>query len=103
MEAGAAPVSASLRRPEARPAPSSEESQDFETCVVPLEGRQGRAVGELIRLELKNLLAAAHVRGVNVSATGVSVPGISYSRTGKVWAPNIPGWEDYPLRRELQA
>ena len=75
----------------------------LQKSVVPLEGRQGRAVGELIRLELKNLLAAAHVRGVNVSATGVSVPGISYSRTGKVWAPNIPGWEDYPLRRELQA
>jgi glucokinase len=71
--------------------------------VVPLEGRKGRAVGELIRQELKNLLAAAHVRGVNVSAIGVSVPGISYSRTGKVWAPNIPGWEDYPLRREILA
>jgi glucokinase len=71
--------------------------------VVPLEGRKGRAVGELIRQKLKNLLAAAHVRGVNVSAIGVSVPGISHSSTGKVWAPNIPNWEDYPLRRELQA
>ena len=69
--------------------------------VVPLEGRQGRAVGELIRQELKNLLAAARAKRVNVSAIGVSVPGISYSRTGKVWAPNIPGWEDYPLRREI--
>ena len=32
---------------------------------------------------------------------GVGVPGISQAKTGKVWAPNIPGWEDYPLRREL--
>jgi glucokinase len=71
--------------------------------VVPLEGRQGRAVGELMRQELKDLLAAARAKRVNVSAIGVSVPGISYSRTGKVWAPNIPGWEDYPLRRELLA
>jgi glucokinase len=70
---------------------------------VPLEGRQGRAVGELIRRELKNLLAAARANRVKVTAIGVSVPGISYSRTGKVWAPNIPGWEDYPLRRELRA
>jgi glucokinase len=71
--------------------------------VVPLEGRSGRAVGELIRQQLKNLLAAARAKRLNVNAIGVSVPGISYSRTGKVWAPNIPGWEDYPLRRELRA
>jgi glucokinase len=70
---------------------------------VPLEGRQGRAVGELIRRELKNLLAAARARRVRVTAIGVSVPGISSSKTGKVWAPNIPGWDNYPLRRELEA
>src|ERR1039457_2089587 len=75
----------------------------LQKSVVPMKGRQGREVGELIRQELKNLLAAAHVRGVNVSAIGVSVPGISYSKTGKVWAPNIPGWDDYPLRREILA
>ncbi len=69
---------------------------------VPLEGCQGRAVGQLIRRELNNLLAAARAKRVDVTAIGVSVPGISNSRTGKVWAPNIPGWEDYPLRRELQ-
>ena len=71
--------------------------------AVPLAGRQGRAVGELIRDELKSLLAAARARHLQITATGVSVPGISYSKTGKVWAPNIPGWEDYPLRRELLA
>jgi glucokinase len=71
--------------------------------VVPLEGRQGRAVGELIRQELRELLAAARAKRVRVSAIGVSVPGISYSRTGKIWAPNIPGWEAYPLRREILA
>ena len=69
--------------------------------VVPLVGRQGRAVGELICQELRRLLAAARAKRVNVSAVGISVPGISYSKTGKVWAPNIPGWEDYPLRREI--
>ena len=39
----------------------------FQQSVVPLKGRQGRAVGELIRLELKNLLAAARAKRVNVS------------------------------------
>ena len=71
--------------------------------VVPLEGRQGRAVGALICQELKTLLAAARAKRLRVAAIGVSVPGISYSKTGKVWAPNIPGWEDYPLRREILA
>ena len=70
---------------------------------MPLAGRRGRAVGELIGGELTNLLAVARSRQVKITATGVSVPGISYSKTGKVWAPNIPGWEDYPLRRELLA
>ena len=75
----------------------------LQKSVVPLADRTGRAVGELIRQELTALLAAARSQRMSVSAIGVSVPGISYSRTGKVWAPNIPGWEDYPLRREILA
>ena len=68
---------------------------------VPLAERRGRGVGALIRDELAGLLATARARRLRIRAIGVSVPGISYSRTGKVWAPNIPGWNDYPLRREL--
>lgn len=36
-------------------------------------------------------------------AVGVVVPGIYHADRGTVWAPNIPGWDDYPLRDELQA
>jgi len=71
--------------------------------VTPLAGRQGLAVGDLIRVELIRLLAYARAARLAVGAIGVSVPGISHSGTGKVWAPNIPGWADYPLRRELLA
>ncbi len=71
--------------------------------VLPLEGRKGRTVGELICHEVKRLQGVASARGVRVSAIGVSVPGISYFTTGRVWAPNIPGWEDYPLRREIES
>jgi glucokinase len=60
--------------------------------VVPLAGRQGGAVGELIRGEVARLLAAARAGGLEVSGVGVSVPGISHVDTGKVWAPNIAGW-----------
>lgn len=69
--------------------------------VVPLAGRRGRAVGELICSELARLLACARSQALRVTSLGVSVPGISHSDTGTVWAPNIKGWEDYPLRREL--
>src|SRR5690606_7336356 len=27
----------------------------------------------------------------------------SRNKSGTVWAPNIPGWEDYPLKAELEA
>jgi len=71
--------------------------------VVPLAGRQSRAVGQLIRQELTLLLASARARRLKITAIGVSVPGISHATSGKVWVPNIPGWGDYPLRREILA
>ena len=33
----------------------------------------------------------------------MSVPGISYKKEGTVWAPNIEGWDNYPLLKELSA
>ena len=31
------------------------------------------------------------------------MPGIVYHDSGKVWAPNIPGWDHFPLREQLEA
>ncbi|MDZ7337220.1 MAG: ROK family protein [candidate division KSB1 bacterium] len=70
--------------------------------VVPLQGRVGGAVGELIREQIVLLLGVAKEQGYAPRALGVSVPGIAYAASGHVWAPNIPGWEDYPLREEIQ-
>ena len=64
-----------------------------------LEKRKGKEVGELIRSMLKDLLT----RNNDIKAIGVCVPGISYLKTGRVWAPNIPGWEDYPLMDEIKS
>ena len=36
-------------------------------------------------------------------ACGITVPGIYRANSGTVWAPNIPGWDDYPLRAELES
>lgn len=67
---------------------------------VLLNGRQGREVGALIRdnfLELQKSNFESEIQSI-----GISIPGIYYSKTGHVWAPNIPGWEDYPLMDEIK-
>jgi glucokinase len=61
-----------------------------------LGARKGAEVARLIQDELKR-----HKGSSDIDAVGVSVPGISRQKTGTVWAPNIEGWEDYPLLREL--
>jgi len=35
-------------------------------------------------------------------AIGIDIPGVVFHRTGRVWAPNIPGWEEFPLRDKIQ-
>ena len=37
-----------------------------------------------------------------VVAVGICVPGIAYQDSGCVWAPNIPGWDHYPLRERIR-
>ena len=53
--------------------------------------------------ELRRLRRTAASQGLLVEAIGAAVPGIARAESGRVWAPNIPGWEDYPLRTELEA
>ena len=69
---------------------------------VPLEKRPGVAVGQLIVREIRRLERVASQRRLDVRSVGICVPGITRAKTGRVWAPNIPGWEDYPLRAEVR-
>jgi glucokinase len=62
--------------------------------------RTGSAVAELLVRECEEL--QRQFEGEPPGAIGVVVPGIYRSERGTVWAPNIPGWDDYPLRDELQ-
>ena len=64
--------------------------------VVPLAGRTGSAVGELIASQI-TVLRKNH----GCTAAGVCIPGLYRAARGTVWAPNIPGWDDYPLLEEL--
>jgi len=70
---------------------------------VAVEGRTGPEVGSLLVARVRKLLEAAARDAVAPTAVGIAVPGIFRSGTGTVWAPNIPGWEDYPLVDEIRA
>jgi glucokinase len=69
---------------------------------VPLEGRNGHAVGKLITDTIRAIQQEARESRIALSAVGICVPGINHAKTGTVWAPNIPGWEDYPLHEEIE-
>ncbi len=65
--------------------------------TVEVEKRSGKEVGDLIADETQKLIASH-----NIQSVGIAVPGI-YHQTGTVWAPNIKGWDDYPLLQQMQA
>jgi glucokinase len=75
----------------------------FGQSRVPVEpGPAEKPVRQVVRL-IRGLEAEARERGGELCAIGLCIPGIVFSRTGRVWAPNIPGWDRFPLRRELEA
>lgn len=61
-----------------------------------LSGREGDEVGNLLINTIKTLLEY-FPENAGVCGIGISVPGIVNPTSGRVWAPNIPGWSDYPL------
>ncbi|MFH1214409.1 MAG: ROK family protein [Candidatus Neomarinimicrobiota bacterium] len=69
---------------------------------VEIVRKSGILVSEILQKQIQKLHSLAQKNNQVVSAIGVSVPGIYYSQTGHVWAPNITGWKDYPLQEELQ-
>ncbi|MDR1554362.1 MAG: ROK family protein [Prevotellaceae bacterium] len=67
-----------------------------------LEKRTGDEVGLLIQNFVKQLLNEANNLKITVYAVGICIPGISYHETGCVWAPNIEGWDNYPVREKIR-
>ena len=67
-----------------------------------LDKRQGAEVGKFISQQVNEILTKGETMNEKVSAIGICVPGIAHAKTGTVWAPNIPGWDDYPLLKDLQ-
>ena len=65
-----------------------------------LNGAEGDAVGQLVVEVINTLILRS--QDITVDAIGICVPGIVYSKKETVWAPNIPGWDNYPLKKCIQ-
>ncbi|MGH7638274.1 MAG: ROK family protein [Gemmatimonadaceae bacterium] len=63
---------------------------------------RGKAGQDVATLVIEQVRALRSGPAQNASAVGVSVPGIYHADHGTVWAPNIPGWDDFPLRETLE-
>lgn len=70
--------------------------------TILLGKRKGKKVGSLLTEKITFLIGSSGYGKDKIHAIGVSVPGISHSKTGTVWAPNIQGWDDYPLLQEIK-
>lgn len=79
----------------------SEDGEILHRVTAPLKGRQGSEAGSLIIDTTGAMIDYAARNGEKVLSVGISVPGISRSASGTVWAPNIKGWDDYPLLKEV--
>jgi glucokinase len=70
---------------------------------VPIDrGPADRPVRQIAGL-IRDLERRARENGGELLAIGMCIPGIVFARTGRVWAPNIPGWDHFPLRNRLTA
>jgi glucokinase len=70
--------------------------------VSPIENRKGKEVGMLVAENISNMISEWESSRSIIRSVGISVPGISHLSAGTVWAPNIKGWEDYPLLAEIE-
>ena len=68
---------------------------------INLNKRNGSEAGRLITESIAAYLDKR--KGQEIEAIGISVPGIYRKNEGTVWAPNIEGWDDYPLLKEIKA
>jgi glucokinase len=70
---------------------------------IAIDKAGGDAAAGQVASRIEALAEAARAAGGRLLAVGISVPGIAYSASGKVWAPNIPGWDQYPLLERIRS
>ncbi|MFA6618149.1 MAG: ROK family protein [Candidatus Neomarinimicrobiota bacterium] len=74
----------------------------IESKKRPLGDLRATQVGHFLSQQIDDFIKKAEKRDLSVKAIGISVPGIYYEESGVVWAPNIPGWRNYPLLEDLK-
>jgi glucokinase len=78
---------------------------DRATAQVKLLAGRDAVIDELCR-EARALIEKHHATspsGGQLAGIGVGVPGIIYLDTGRLRkSPNLPGWEDFPVRDEIE-
>lgn len=67
-----------------------------------LGNRTGNEISGLILEIISELIKKSESDKKSVEALGICVPGIADRKEGWIWAPNIVGWEKYPLKLELE-
>jgi glucokinase len=68
---------------------------------VLLDGVGGKAAAEKLLHVLDLMQDHAENMGLTPISLGVCIPGIVYHDSGKVWAPNIHDWDNYPLLDDI--
>jgi glucokinase len=66
-----------------------------------LANLEGQAVSLLIQNQIKKLLKKFENTPQRIKSIGIAVPGVCHSKSGTVWAPNLPGWNSYPLKQDM--
>ncbi len=69
---------------------------------IPIDRAGGDTAAGQVAGRVDALAAAAGDAGGRLAAVAICVPGIAYASSGKVWAPNIPGWDQYPLLDKIK-
>jgi glucokinase len=81
----------------------TEEGEIIYRDVTLLDNREGKEAGALVAETIIKLLNQTQNNESRIRSIGISIPGIYRMKEGTVWAPNIPGWDNYPLLEEVKA
>ncbi len=73
----------------------------LEKETTDISGCRGQEVSNLIRQKTRKIITDFTNKPIQIRSLGIGVPGIYFSRSGEVWAPNIPGWQNYNLKKEV--
>lgn len=67
-----------------------------------LAKRESHEVGQLICDNIRRQYRNADYHKIKIDGIGVCIPGSVNPATLRLWCPNIPGWENYPLVDEIK-